>query len=392
MGNFINERGPNFKAGEIKLNAIPQYQYNKGIKKEMKAGMKKEDLQEIYESMLVIREFEEMILKLKNGAYEILSDYEYRGPTHLSIGQEATAAGVCSVLNITDEITSTHRGHGDSIAKGFHAIRRMNEAQLKERCPEFAGLSGEALQEAVMEDHIFRTIAELFGKEAGYGKGRGGGMHIADFRVGHLGANAIVGGGVPIATGAAMTNRINIDPAEKGKVVVTFAGDGAYSNGVVLESLNWAAMGQFKDPELSSINFGLPIIYCIVNNHYGMTGRADREVNGISSLARRAAGFADNNMHAEVVNGMDPLAVRDAIARAKEIIAKGGKNILYFGSCGSLDKSVTSGNVIVPTHAYRDEGTSYHYAPASDFIEIKTATQFDMRGCSFFKPSYSAIY
>ena len=328
MGNFINERGPNFKAGEIKLNAIPQYQYNKGIKKEMKAGMKKEDLEEIYESMLVIREFEEMILKLKNGAYEILSDYEYRGPTHLSIGQEATAAGVCSVLNITDEITSTHRGHGDSIAKGFHAIRRMNEAQLKERCPEFAGLSGEALREAVMEDHIFRTIAELFGKEAGYGKGRGGGMHIADFRVGHLGANAIVGGGVPIATGAAMTNRINIDPAEKGKVVVTFAGDGAYSNGVVLESLNWAAMGQFKDPELSSINFGLPIIYCIVNNHYGMTGRADREVNGVSSLARRAAGFADNNMHAEVVNGMDPLAVRDAITRAKEIIAKGEGPVL----------------------------------------------------------------
>ena len=328
MGNFINERGPNFKAGKIELDAIPTYQYNKGIKKEMKAGMKKEDLEEIYESMLVIREFEEMILKLKNGAYETLSDYEYRGPTHLSIGQEATAAGVCSMLNITDEITSTHRGHGDSIAKGFHAIRRMNEAQLKERCPEFAGLSGDALLEAVMEDHLFRTIAELFGKEAGYGKGRGGGMHIADFRVGHLGANAIVGGGVPIATGAAMTNRINIDPAQKGKVVVSFAGDGAYSNGVVLESLNWAAQNQFKDPELSSINFGLPIIYCIVNNHYGMTGRADREVNGVHPLARRAAGFADNNMHAEVVNGMDPLAVRDAIRRAKEIIAKGDGPVL----------------------------------------------------------------
>ena len=76
MGNFINERGPNFKAGKIELDAIPTYQYNKGIKKEMKAGMKKEDLEEIYESMLVIREFEEMILKLKNGAYETLSDYE----------------------------------------------------------------------------------------------------------------------------------------------------------------------------------------------------------------------------------------------------------------------------------------------------------------------------
>ena len=328
MGNYINDRGPNFEAKTIKLDPIPAYQYNKGIKKEIKAGMKKEDLEEIYESMLVIREFEEMILKLKAGAYEVLSDYDYRGPTHLSIGQEATAAGVCSALNITDEITSTHRGHGDSIAKGFHAIRRMTDDQMRERCPEFAALSGEELREAVMEDHIFRTIAELFGKEAGYGKGRGGGMHIADFRVGHLGANAIVGGGVPIATGAAMTNRINIDETKKGKVVVSFAGDGAYANGVVLESLNWAAQGQFHDKDLSSIDFGLPVIYCIVNNHYGMTGRADCEVNGLDYLARRAAGFANNNMHAEVVNGMDPLAVRDAIARAKEIIAKGDGPVL----------------------------------------------------------------
>ena len=278
-------------------------------------------------------EFEEMILKLKNGAYEILSDYEYRGPTHLSIGQEATAAGVCSALNITDEITSTHRGHGDSIAKGFHAIKRMTEAQLKARCPEFSALSGDALLEAVLEDHIFRTIAELFGKEAGYGKGRGGGMHIADFRVGHLGANAIVGGGIPIATGAAMTNRIDIDPSHKGKVVCAFAGDGAYANGVVLESFNWACQGQFTDPALSSINFGLPIIYCLINNHFGMTGRADREVTGVNPLVRRAAGFSNENMHAEVVNGMDPLAVRDAIERAKKTIAEGkGPVMLEFNT------------------------------------------------------------
>ena len=334
MGNFINDSGPNFKTGEVKLDSIPVYLYNKDFKKEVKAGnLKKDELAEIYESMLVIREFEEMILKLKNGAYEKLSDYEYRGPTHLSIGQEATAAGVCSALKITDEITSTHRGHGDSIAKGFHAIMRMNDAQLRERCPEYAGLSGKELRDAVMEDHIYRTIAELFGKEAGYGKGRGGGMHIADFRVGHLGANAIVGGGIPIATGAAMTTRIDIDKAKQGKVVCAFAGDGAYANGVVLESFNWACQSQFTDPELSSINFGLPIIYCLINNHYGMTGRADREVCGVHPLVRRAAGFSDCNMHAEVVNGMDPLAVRDAIERAKALIAKGkGPVMLEFNT------------------------------------------------------------
>ncbi|MFA6716178.1 MAG: thiamine pyrophosphate-dependent enzyme, partial [Victivallaceae bacterium] len=326
MGNYYSDLGPDFKKRTIKLENIPAYQYNKDIADELKAkNVNKEELMELYESMLVIREFEEMILKCRTGAYEIISDYEYRGPTHLSIGQEATAAGACSVLSISDMITSTHRGHGDSIAKGFHAIKRMSEEDLKVRCPEFSGLKGEQLREAVMEDHVYRTIAELFGKETGYGKGRGGGMHIADFRVGHLGANAIVGGGIPIATGASMICRIDEEMHEN--VVCAFAGDGAYANGVVLESLNWAAQEQFTG-KMARTKFGLPIIYAVVNNHFGMTGRADGEVNGVDYLARRAAGFANNNMHAEVVNGMDVLAVRDAVNRAKALIAKGEGPVL----------------------------------------------------------------
>jgi 2-oxoisovalerate dehydrogenase E1 component len=326
MGNYYSDLGPDFKKQTVKLKSIPAYQYGKTLAEEYKSkNISKEELSDLYESMLVIREFEEMILKCRTGAYEIISDYEYRGPTHLSIGQEATASGACSVLNITDLITSTHRGHGDSIAKGFHAIKRMTEDELKARCPEFSDLSGEQLREAVMEDHVFRTIAELFGKEDGYGKGRGGGMHIADFRVGHLGANAIVGGGIPIATGAAMTCRI--DEKMHDDVVCCFAGDGAYSNGVVLEALNWAAQDQFTG-NIARTKYGLPVIFCIVNNHFGMTGRADGEVNGVKFLAQRAAGFDDNNMHAEVVNGMDVLAVRDAITRAKATIAKGEGPVL----------------------------------------------------------------
>ena len=326
MGNYFSDLGPDFKKRTIKLQSIPAYQYDASPKEELAAKkISKAEMLELYESMLVIREFEEMILKCRTGAYEIISDYEYRGPTHLSIGQEATAAGACSVLNISDLITSTHRGHGDSIAKGFHAIKRMTEAELKARCPEYSDLKGEVLREAVMEDHVYRTIAELFGKEAGYGKGRGGGMHIADFRVGHLGANAIVGGGIPIATGAAMTCRI--DEEMKKRIVCCFAGDGAYSNGVVLESLNWAAQDQFTG-KIARTKFGLPVIYCIVNNHFGMTGRADGEVNGVDFLARRAAGFDNENMHAEVVNGMDVLAVRDAISRARTIIAQGKGPVL----------------------------------------------------------------
>ena len=326
MSNYYSDLGPDFKKRTIKLDNIKAYQYDKDIADELKAkNVTKDELMEMYESMLVIREFEEMILKCRTGAYEIISDYEYRGPTHLSIGQEATAAGACSVLSISDMITSTHRGHGDSIAKGFHAIKRMSEEELKKRCPEFSNLKGEQLREAVMEDHVYRTIAELFGKETGYGKGRGGGMHIADFRVGHLGANAIVGGGIPIATGASMVCRI--DENMRDNVVCSFAGDGAYANGVVLESLNWASQEQFTG-EMARTKFGLPIIYAIVNNHFGMTGRADGEVNGLDYLARRAAGFSNTNMHAEVVNGMDVLAVRDAINRAKAIIAKGEGPVL----------------------------------------------------------------
>ena len=169
-------------------------------------------------------------------------------------------------------ITSTHRGHGDSIAKGCVAIRDMSVEQLKARMPGCALTDRKDLVEAALDDHIFKTIAELFGKESGYCKGRGGGMHIADFAVGHLGANAIVGGGVPIATGAAMAERYK----GSGKVVCCFAGDGAYANGVVLESLNWAAMNQFTESIWPrDKRFGLPIIYLIVNNHYGMTGRAE---------------------------------------------------------------------------------------------------------------------
>jgi len=326
MPNYYSDSSPNFKPKTIKLDSIPAFQYSKTLADEVKAkAVSKAEVSEIYETMKVVREFEEMILKLRTGAYEVIKDYDYRGPTHLSIGQEATAAGACAAIGITDLITSTHRGHGDSIAKGCVAIFKMTEDELKARCPEYVSLKGAELREAVMEDHVFRTIAELFGKEAGYGKGRGGGMHIADFRVGHLGANAIVGGGIPIATGAAMTCRI--DEKNKGKVVCCFAGDGAYSNGVVLESLNWAAQEQFTG-KMTKNKFGLPLIFLIVNNHFGMTGRADGEVNGVDHLARRAAGFANNNMHAEVVNGMDVMAVLDAVKRARAIVAKGKGPVL----------------------------------------------------------------
>jgi 2-oxoisovalerate dehydrogenase E1 component len=318
--NYLNNLKPDFTPCEIDCGKIKAYVYRKNLREALNDGdITVEEAIWLLEDMLTIREVEEMIVKIRSGAYEPCAGFDYRGPTHLSIGQEAVSAGSCSALRPDDRITSTHRGHGDSIAKGCVAIRKMDEQQLRERVPHATARTREELVEVALQDHIYRTIAELFGKEDGYCKGRGGGMHIADFRIGHLGANAIVGGGVPIATGAAMAERY----LKSGRIVCCFAGDGAFGNGVVLESLNWAAMSQFTNELAGDERFGIPVIFVIQNNHYGMTGRADVEVNGVRFLSRRAAGFAENNMEAEIVNGMDVLAVRDAVKRAARACREG---------------------------------------------------------------------
>ena len=327
---YMSDMRPRFEPFVIDCGKIAAYRYSGSLR----SGLKSKTLTAaeaiaILEDMLIIREFEEMIVKLRSGAYDPLRDFNYRGPTHVSVGQEGTAAGACSALLMSDNITSTHRGHGESLAKGTVALRAMDEDRLRARVPDCRANSREELIEAALEEHVYRTICELFGKDDGYCRGRGGSMHIADFSVGHLGANAIVGGGVPIATGAAMANRYFGDKA----VVCCFAGDGAFANGVVLESLNFAAQAQFVNHYANGRAFGLPIIFLVCNNHYGMTGRADDEVAGVRRLAQRAAGFADNLMHAEVVNGMNVLAVRDAVLRAAKLCREGGGPVLIEADC-----------------------------------------------------------
>ena len=312
---YLSDSRPDFTPFEIDCGKIPAYQYRRNLKSELNAGgIDPETAIDLLEDMLMVREMEEMIVKLRSGAYEPLSDFNYRGPTHVSVGQEATSVGACSALTLKDYITSTHRGHGDSLARGSTVLRAMTEGQLRKRVPHSSSSSCAELLEEALEDHLYRTLAELFGKEGGYCKGRGGSMHIADFTIGHLGANAIVGGNVPISTGAALGVRYLRSDA----VVCCFAGDGAYSHGVVLESMNFAAQSQFTNEIAEDYPFGIPIIFLVVNNHYGMTHRTDNEVTGTAHLARRAVGFSDHNMHAEIVNGMDVLAVRDAVVRAAQ--------------------------------------------------------------------------
>ena len=254
---FLSDTRPDFTPLHEDLGSISGFAFAGSLRTELDSGcITGAGALSLLDDMLAIRELEEMIVRLRSGGYDPLPGYDYRGPTHVSIGQEGTAAGACAALRADDHVTSSHRGHGDAIAKGFAAIRHMTDEQLRARVPGdgVAGASHEELLEAALEEHVYRVIAELFGKDEGYSRGRGGGMHIGDFSTGHLGANAIVGGSVPIATGAAMAIRY-----EKGdRVVCCFAGDGAYANGVVLEALNWASQDQWTNHLAGDRPFGLP--------------------------------------------------------------------------------------------------------------------------------------
>jgi len=315
---------PVFTPTTLKAADIPVFTTVSSLAEELKAKtITKAEALSLYDQMSAVRALEEMIYQLRSGAYEPLKGtYEYQGPTHLSIGQEAASVGACSVLNWDDYITSTHRGHGDSMAKGYAAILAMTRVQMDERCRYYAikatASDDEGLRTELLADHIYRSICELFGKEHGYCKGRGGSMHIADFSLGHLGANAIVGGGTPIATGAAYASRYLQD----GKVAVCFVGDGAFANGITLESLNMASMPQFENG-LQGRKFGVPVIFAILNNLYAMTGQTHGELCDVPYLACRGLGFAQDAMRAEVVNGMDVLSVRKSMRQAVDDARKG---------------------------------------------------------------------
>ncbi|MFQ6099348.1 MAG: thiamine pyrophosphate-dependent dehydrogenase E1 component subunit alpha, partial [Armatimonadota bacterium] len=298
---------PDFEPGQIVISPIPKFVYRGNLADELARGMSPTDAVRMLRHMLEIRHFEERIVELKSGKCALLEGFKFVGATHLSIGQEAVAVGAISAIHPDDYITSTHRGHGHGIAKGAFWIERQDDDSLRRFIgDDVSATTREELLAEALQVHLHRTMAELLGKEDGYCRGRGGGMHIADFNMGHLGANAIVGGSYAMATGAA----IACDKLRNGRIVLCFMGDGALSNGISHESHNMATMAQFKR--------GCPVIYLVENNQYGMTGQQVGEVTGVRYLAQRGAAYNDVNMNAEVVNGMDVLAVRDAVLRAAQ--------------------------------------------------------------------------
>ena len=320
----------------IDLPSIPAFQYQMSLADEVaQRRLTRAAAMDLLETMLMIRAFENMIARIDSQQYDPLPDFQYIGPTHISIGQEACSAGSLSALAPDDYITSSHRGHGDAIAKGSCIIKAMNRSALnayledRQSFLENAGIAlasqddRDSLAEKALRLHLYRTIAELFGKADGYCRGVGGSMHIADFSLGHLGANAIVGGHMAIATGAGISARYHDD----GRVCLCFAGDGAYGNGISHEAINIAAMAQFQNGIMKR-RFGVPVIFGIINNQYGMSGQQCGEITGLDCLARRGAAYHIDALHAEIVDGMNVLAVRDAASRAVRIARDGHGPVL----------------------------------------------------------------
>ena len=266
--------------------------------------MADERLLDLYRLMRRIRAFEDAAEIASQGgvaAWGLAASSKpalVRGPLHLSTGQEAVAAGVCISLQKEDLLTSTHRGHGHTLAKGADSSRMM---------------------------------CELFGRATGYNKGKGGSMHIADFSVGMLGANGVVAAGIPIATGAAHALKIRKQP----HVVACFFGDGAANRGPFLEGLNWAQVYQ------------LPVLFVCEDNRISATTPTDTMTAG-EDVSARARALAIPSLK---VDGNDVEAVDQAAARLiAEVRGGGGPRFLH---------AVTyrfKGHVSVDPGTYRDPG------------------------------------
>ena len=320
------------KAQIVEIADIPVNQYHPDIAREKKlfgeAGLRK-----IYRDMVLIREFETMLNDIKTkGSYAGI-EYNHKGPAHLSIGQESTAVGQCVLLDAEDFIFGSHRSHGEILAKCLSAIDKLDKKELLAVMQGYNG--GETLSvveknrmgddASLAEDFIlYGTLAEIFAKQTGLNRGMGGSMHAFFAPFGSMPNNAIVGGSADISVGAALFKRIN----RKRGIVIANIGDASMGCGPVWEAMMLAAMDQYRTLWDKKIGGAPPILFSFINNFYGMGGQTYGETMGFKQLARVGAGVNPENMHAERVDGYNPLAVADAIRRKKEILLEGRGPVL----------------------------------------------------------------
>ncbi len=310
--------------GFIEFQAIPVNQYQKTVKDE-RSNFTDDEFKSMYHDMVLIREFETMINLIKTKGEYNGTPYNHPGPAHLSIGQESAAVGMAWTLTVEDFIFGSHRSHGEILAKGMSAIHKLDDEQLMQIMENF--FDGTILK-VVQKDFngttkelarrflVYGTLAEIFARETGFNKGLGGSMHAFFTPFGVYPNNAIVGGSGDIAVGAALFKKVNRKPG----LVVANIGDAALACGPVWEGITFSAMDQFKQLWEGDMKGGLPIIFNIMNNQYGMGGQTCGETMGYEIAARIGAGVNPEQMHAERVDGYNPLAVIDAYKRKRKVI------------------------------------------------------------------------
>jgi 2-oxoisovalerate dehydrogenase E1 component len=317
-----------FEPEFIKFKDIPVNQYKKTLAEEEKE-FGKDELVRIYHDMRTIREFETMLNEVKTKSEYNGVQYSNPGPAHLSIGQEASAVGEAYNLDINDLTFGSHRSHGEILAKGLSSIQKLSDEELTKVMEEFLG--GDTLK--VVKEHtefksvkelaqnflLYGALAEIFARTTGFNRGLGGSMHAFFIPFGIMPNNAIVGGSGPIALGAALYKYSN----HKEGIVVANFGDGATGRGPVLEAMNFSNMDQIKKLWNDGAGKGMPILFNVFDNFYGMGGQTRGETMGFDMPARLGAGFDPDEMHAERVNGYDPLAVIDAVGRQKALLEAG---------------------------------------------------------------------
>lgn len=339
------------KPGTLAFPQIPLHAYKTPLSEE-RARRGDTALVEVLRHMMVVREFETMLGSFKaKGSYQDIT-YAYKGPAHLSIGQEGAAVGAALELKPDDHIFGSHRSHGEFIAKCLSAIAQLKPAELTAIMETWQGgdmlrkveanLPGKDAHQLAEHFMLFGLLAEIFMKANGFNGGMGGSMHAFFTPFGAYPNNAIVGASGGIATGAALRKKLT----QSQSITVANAGDGSTGSGPVFEAMNFAAMAQYETLWTDAQKGGLPVLFFFNNNFYAMGGQTIGETMGWDRLSRIASAINPQAMHAETVDGTNPLAVADAVARKRRLLLDGkGPALLDVECYRSTGHSTTDANV-----------------------------------------------
>ncbi len=351
------------KHGKLHVPTVPLYRYNTAFDNEINTRGN-DALIAALRHMMILREFETLLSALRSKGEYANVKCAYRGPAHLSAGQEAVAVGMAMALDNQDHIFGSHRSHGEFLAKGLAAIGQLSDNALGTIMMQHADGTvlktleqhGHADGDALAEDFLlFGFLTEILMRACGFNGGMGGSMHAFFPPFGCYPNNAIVGGSAGIASGAALHKRISGEG-----IAVSLTGDGSTGCGAIWEALNFASMGQIESLWQEREGRGLPVLFAFTNNFYAMGGQTIGETMSWDRLSRIGLGVNELAAHAQTVDGTNPLAVAESVTSSKAILLKGQGPCLLDLECYRY-----SGHSTSDANAYRSRE------------EIKAWTQHD---------------